>query len=91
MEDKITSLVESYCKRMNEICWYANGNYWVRDNLMDLTTYECKVKLKCPPVSICKACENLKKDFHARLDMLIKLNKNKTERKWKKESLINHQ
>jgi hypothetical protein len=84
MEDKITKLVETYCTRMNEICWYSNGYYWNRDNLMDLTTYECKVRDKCPPVAICKSCENLKKDFHERFNILIKLNKSKTERKWKK-------
>ena len=89
MEDKITKLVDEYCTRMNEICWYSNGYYWNRDDLMDLTTYECKVRDKCPPVAICKSCENLKKDFHARLGMIIKLNKSKTERKWKKESSIN--
>jgi len=91
MEDKITNLVETYCTRMNEIYWYSNGHYWNRDNLIDTTSYECKVRDKCPPVAICKPCENLKKDFHARLDMLIKLNKSKTERKWKKVSSINLQ
>ena len=54
---------------------------------MDTTTYECGVKNKCE-VQICKS---RKDDFHARLNMLIKLNKNKEERKWKKESLINLQ
>jgi hypothetical protein len=85
MEDKITALVDKYCSSMNEVCWYTSSYKWNRENLMDTTTYECGVKNKCE-VQICKPCQSRKDDFHARLNMLIKLNKNKEERKWKKNS-----
>lgn len=89
MEDKINNLIAKYCETMNEVCWYTSQYKWNKVNLMDTTTNECGVKKTCPSVVICKACENYKKDFHDRLNTMIKLNKSKTERKWKKETLIN--
>ena len=91
MEDKINNLIAKYCETMNEVCWYTSQYKWNKDNLMDTTINECGVKKTCPSVVICKACENNKKDFHDRLNMIIKLNKSKTERKWKKEMSINSQ
>jgi hypothetical protein len=88
VEDK---LVQTYSTKMNDICWYSNTStdWWNRERLMDLTMNECKLKFKGLDITICLACQNLKKDFHARLEMIRKFKTEKKERKWKKVSELN--